>query len=163
MPNTGVLHAVMWVYRVDSWNAVSLPWAAFARARVFAGDSNRLFCHLSREIEIGVPTVDDRRSILLCHLSRLPHSLTPEDVTHAAAVTHGYVPSDIVGLCKEAAMAALRRRSAGGPPPCISSDDIAIALSKTSPSALREVAVDVPKVCVDPVRIRSLRYANCIF
>lgn len=104
-----------------------------------------------RELEVGIPTQEDRFDILSCHLAKLPHTLTDAAITRCAAVTHGYVAADLVSVCKEAAMAALRRRHSvdsveAASPLAITEPDIAVALTRTSPSALREVAVDVPKV-----------------
>ena len=106
-----------------------------------------------RELEVGIPTQEDRLDILSCHLAKLPHTLTDAAITRCAAVTHGYVAADLVSVCKEAAMAALRRRHGvdsidAASLLAITEPDIAIALTRTSPSALREVAVDVPKVRV---------------
>lgn len=103
-----------------------------------------------REVEIGVPSTLDRADILKLSFSKLPHALPDAVFAHLASSTHGYVAGDLIGLCKEAAMAALRRHlsdeagAAAGI--CITEADAHVALGRTGPSALREIAVDVPKV-----------------
>ncbi|GMH20221.1 hypothetical protein Nepgr_022062 [Nepenthes gracilis] len=64
---------------------------------------------LDREIEIGVPSPDQRLDILVTLLNRMEHSLTHDQIQQLAAVTHGFVGADLVSLCNEAAMVCLRR------------------------------------------------------
>jgi SpoVK/Ycf46/Vps4 family AAA+-type ATPase len=71
-------------------------------------------------------------------------------VDDLAAAAHGFVGADLTALCNEAAMAALRRaiRSAEVGPSSIfvGWDDFTAAKTVVRPSALREVAVEVPQV-----------------
>lgn len=89
-------------------------------------------------------------------------------VAELADAAHGFVPADLGALCNEAALAALRRRigaggggSAGaaaavaGPAAgqgqaglalCVTPADFAAAETRVRPSAMREVALEVPKV-----------------
>ena len=85
------------------------------------------------------------------------------DVTHLASVTHGFTGADLNALCREAAMAALRRQLPAmsldsGPISYealgaldVSMADFKEALSEVAPSGLREVAVEVPNVRWDEV------------
>lgn len=80
--------------------------------------TNRLDCiepalrrpgRLDREIEIGVPSVDQRCNILETLLDRMEHSLKEEQIKELAKVTHGFVGADLEALKNEAAMVCLRR------------------------------------------------------
>ncbi|XP_078434324.1 cam interacting protein 111 [Wolffia australiana] len=64
---------------------------------------------LDKEIEIGVPTRDQRLDILSGILSGMHHALSDEQIQSLALETHGFVGADLSALCNEAAMIALRR------------------------------------------------------
>ena len=110
-----------------------------------------------REIEIGVPDETGRKEILQIHTRGMPLS---DDVSldHMADETHGFVGADIESLTKEAAMKALRRYlpeidldEEDIPPSLIDRmiikrDDFRGALNEVSPSAMREVLVELPKM-----------------
>jgi len=96
---------------------------------------------LEREIEVGVPNVEEREQILQVHLSAIRHGLTAQDRKQLARRCHGYVGADLRSLCRSAARAALRAGKrevdlAG----CIE------ALPTVPPSALKELLVEVPEV-----------------
>ncbi len=110
-----------------------------------------------REIEIGVPDKDGRREILQVHTRGMPLS-DDIDIEQYAESTHGFVGADLASLTKEAAMNALRRIR---PELDLESDEIDAdvleslriterdmkeALKGISPSALREVFVEVPDI-----------------
>ena len=102
-----------------------------------------------REIEIGVPSALDRRQILVKVLSKVKHSLTELDIHDTADAAHGYVGADLVALCKEASLHAIKSHisSAIDPSPvCIHLEDLKYAVSVVQPSAMREVQLEVPKV-----------------
>ncbi|MFB6310267.1 MAG: CDC48 family AAA ATPase [Salinirussus sp.] len=115
-----------------------------------------------REIEIGVPDETGREEILQIHTRGMPLS---DDVTlsRLAEETHGFVGADIESLTKEAAMKALRRYlpeidldEEDIPPSLIDRmiikrEDFRGALNEVSPSAMREVLVELPKVDWDHV------------
>lgn len=63
-----------------------------------------------------------------------------------ADAAHGFVPADLGALCNEAALAALRRVRQGGAELHVTPQDFAVAETRVRPSAMREVAVEVPKV-----------------
>ncbi|KAJ6798888.1 calmodulin-interacting protein 111 [Iris pallida] len=64
---------------------------------------------LDREIEIGVPSPEQRLDILHILLRRINHSLNATDLQSLASATHGFVGADLAALCNEAAMVALHR------------------------------------------------------
>jgi transitional endoplasmic reticulum ATPase len=110
-----------------------------------------------REIAIGIPNERARLEILEIYARGMPLG---DDVELAdlAATAHGFTGADLNALCREAAMAALRRQlpelSLGsGPIPydalmamTVKMADFNEALSEVAPSGLREVAVEVPNV-----------------
>lgn len=115
-----------------------------------------------REIAIGIPNEKARREILDIYARGMPLDTTV-DLAELAAVTHGFTGADLNALCREAAMAALRRQL-----PTLAIDkgpiayealvamevamaDFEEALSDVAPSGLREVAVEVPNVRWDEV------------
>jgi AAA family ATPase, CDC48 subfamily len=115
-----------------------------------------------REIEIGVPDEGGREEILQIHTRGMPLS---DDVglDSLAEDTHGFVGADIESLTKEAAMKALRRYlpeidldESDIPPSLIDRmivkrEDFRSALGEVSPSAMREVLVELPKINWDHV------------
>ncbi|KAL2895819.1 hypothetical protein RDABS01_000817 [Bienertia sinuspersici] len=80
--------------------------------------TNRLECiepalrrpgRLDREIEIGVPSPDQRLDILTTVLGKMAHSLSFAQIQQLAVATHGFVGADLAALSNEAAMFCLRR------------------------------------------------------
>lgn len=114
-----------------------------------------------REIEIGVPDRDGRYEILQIHTRGMPLA-NDVNLENIADITHGFVGADMAGLCKEAAMHALRSIL-----PSISMDeeipaelleslnvkneDFHEALKTITPSAMREVFIEVPNVRWDDI------------
>ncbi|GMK56234.1 hypothetical protein CspeluHIS016_0300740 [Cutaneotrichosporon spelunceum] len=100
-----------------------------------------------REIEIGIPDAVGRKHILEILLSKMPNSLSPDDVTAIAARTHGYVGADLTSLVREAASVAITRwhASPSGEPE-LTHDDALATLPNIRPSAMREVFVETPTV-----------------
>ena len=110
-----------------------------------------------REIEIGVPDKSGRKEVLQIHTRAMP--LTDDvDLNSLASKTHGFVGADLEALCKEAAMASLRRLlpdfNLGDTRVSeellekikVTKDDFESALKKIEPSAMREVMVVTPNV-----------------
>jgi transitional endoplasmic reticulum ATPase len=106
-----------------------------------------------REIRVDPPDREGRREILAVHTRAMP--LGPDvDLAALAGETHGHVGADLAALCREAAMAALRRAgglSLTGPRLDLAAlrvegRDFQAALREVTPSALREVFVEVPDV-----------------
>ena len=115
-----------------------------------------------REIVIGIPDVVGRREVLEIHMRGMPLA-SSVDIDHLAAITHGFTGADLAALCREAAMASLRRLLPGMELDRLSltherlldievvMDDFVAALCEVEPSALREVLVEVPEVDWDDV------------
>ncbi|XP_004855003.1 spermatogenesis-associated protein 5 isoform X2 [Heterocephalus glaber] len=108
-----------------------------------------------KEIEIGVPNAQDRLDILQKLLQRVPHSLTKTELLQLANSAHGYVGADLKALCNEAGLCALRRvlRKQPNLPDGkvaglvkITLNDFLQGMNGIRPSAMREVAIDVPNV-----------------
>ncbi len=110
-----------------------------------------------REIEIGVPDKKGRKEILQIHSRGMPLA-KDVDLDYFASITHGFVGADLEALTKEAAMKALRRylpkfdlNEETIPTEVLESlevkkKDFEIALREINPSALREVAIEVPNI-----------------
>jgi transitional endoplasmic reticulum ATPase len=109
-----------------------------------------------REIEFGIPDRNERKEILQIHTRGMPLA-KDVDLDHLASITHGFVGADLEALAKEAAMKALRRylpkidmEQDEIPGEVLESlevrkEDFLEALKDVQPSALREVAVQIPK------------------
>jgi transitional endoplasmic reticulum ATPase len=106
-----------------------------------------------REIRFGAPDQKGRREILDVHSKAMPVA-ADVDLDHVASICHGYVGADLAALCREAAMAALRRigggeAGAGAFDPetlFVTSDDFEVGFAETRPSAMREFSADIPNV-----------------
>ncbi|XP_070769153.1 ATPase family gene 2 protein homolog A [Enoplosus armatus] len=108
-----------------------------------------------KELEVGVPGAAERADIFQKQLSFVPCSATTEELTQLADAAHGYVGADLAAVCKEAGLHALRRALGGSHQPSdqqltgtvtVTLQDLQWAMSVVKPSAMREVAIDVPKV-----------------
>ncbi|XP_064830018.1 ATPase family gene 2 protein homolog A [Oncorhynchus masou masou] len=108
-----------------------------------------------KELEVGVPSAAERADILRKLLTSVPCRLTPDEVTQLADGAHGYVGADLAAVCKEAGLHALRHALGSGSQPSdlqlmgtvtVTLQDLQWAMSEVKPSAMREVAIDVPKV-----------------
>ncbi|XP_030740650.1 ATPase family protein 2 homolog [Echinops telfairi] len=108
-----------------------------------------------KEIEIGVPNAEDRLDILQKLLRRVPHLLSEAELVQLANSAHGYVGADLKALCNEAGLCALRRVLKKQPdfPDSkvaglvkVTLNDFLKAMNDIRPSAMREVAIDVPNV-----------------
>jgi len=115
-----------------------------------------------REVEIGVPVKDARYEILQIHTRGMP--LTEGvDLKKLAAMTHGYTGADLAALGRETAMKALRRylpeinlEEERVPPNVLEKmeirmEDFAHAYKEITPTAMREVYIEVPTVHWDQV------------
>ncbi|XP_067386309.1 ATPase family gene 2 protein homolog A isoform X2 [Emydura macquarii macquarii] len=108
-----------------------------------------------KEIEIGIPSAQDRLDIFRKLLNKVPHLLTAMELVQLADSAHGYVGADLAALCKEAGLCALRRAlgeqanlldSEVAGSVMITLNDFLQGMNEVRPSAMREVAIDVPKV-----------------
>ncbi len=115
-----------------------------------------------REIEIKVPNEKGRREVFQIHTRNMPLD-KKISLKEFANITHGFVGADISAVCREAAMAALRRYL-----PQINLDseiidpelleqievtkaDFEEALKEVMPSGIREVFVEIPNVTWDQI------------
>lgn len=110
-----------------------------------------------REITINIPDKNSRLEILQIHTRGMPLA-KDVNLEKIAEITHGYVGADLAALCKEAAMACLRKMF----PKIdfqenylpyeilaeleVTMSDFAEAFREVEPSAIREVVVEVPDV-----------------
>jgi len=111
-----------------------------------------------REIFVGPPDMEGRLEILKIHTRGMPLSQEARDnLPEVARDTHGFVGADIMELCREAGLNALRRhigeRWAFLSHLDIALDDLGVvredflhALGRIRPSALREALTTVPEV-----------------
>ena len=110
-----------------------------------------------REIEIGIPDRNARREILQIHTRGMPLA-EDVDLSKLAEITRGYTGADLAALCREAAMKAIRRIlpsidfSEEKVPPeildklIVTMKDFFEAFKEITPTALREIEVEVPNV-----------------
>jgi transitional endoplasmic reticulum ATPase len=110
-----------------------------------------------REIELRVPDRDGRNEILQIHTRGMPLE-DDVDMDEVADITHGFVGADLAALCRESAMIALRRilpeldlEEQTIPQEVleklfVGNNDFMEALKSISPSALREVFIEVPDI-----------------
>jgi transitional endoplasmic reticulum ATPase len=119
-----------------------------------------------REIEFTVPDKKSREQILSIHTRGMPLEVEGKekvDLAYFASITHGFVGADLQALTKEAAMKALRRylpqidlEEETIPPEVleklkITQIDFVEGMKDVQPSALREVAIEVPNVKWDQI------------
>ena len=115
-----------------------------------------------REIEIGVPDKKSRHEILQIHTRGMPLA---EDVKleKLTDMTHGYTGADLAALSRETAMKALRRylpeinlEDERIPPSVLEKMDVRMedflnAYKEITPTAMREVYIEVPAVHWDEI------------
>src|SRR3954469_20933717 len=132
---------------VATTNRVDAVDAAFRRPGRF-----------DREIFIGPPDVAGRREILEVHTREMPLSHGAQKfLDEIAKRTHGFLGADLMELCRDAGLSAMRR-SAGNLADHraafriplqdlrVEQEDFETALSQIRPSALRETLISVPNV-----------------
>ena len=115
-----------------------------------------------REVEIGIPAKAGRNEIIQIHTRGMP--LT-EDVNlqRFSEITHGYTGADLEALSREAAMKALRRylpqidlEEKRIPHEVldqmvVNNEDFLDAFREITPTAMREVYIEVPNIPWDEV------------
>ena len=111
-----------------------------------------------REIYMGPPDQVGRLQILRIHTRGMP--LSPEAVASLEELsirTHGYVGADLMELCREAGLNAMRRQlgaqwnghsklSVALDRLIVEPQDLRFSLSRMRPSALRETLATVPEI-----------------
>ncbi|MFX1496413.1 MAG: CDC48 family AAA ATPase [Promethearchaeota archaeon] len=114
-----------------------------------------------REIEFGVPNMKGRKEIFQIHTRGMPLE-DDVDLDNYAEISYGFVGADIMAVCREAAMFALRKIlpkiNLDEPIPSkiiqelkIKNDDFMQAINMIEPSAMREVMVEIPNVTWDDI------------
>ncbi len=110
-----------------------------------------------REIEIGVPDKTGRHEVLQIHTRGMPLA-EGVDLVHLSRMSHGFTGADLAALCRETAMKALRRylpqinlEEERVPPSVlekmeIKMEDFLNAYKEITPTAMREVYIEVPTV-----------------
>ncbi|MFQ5998085.1 MAG: CDC48 family AAA ATPase [Candidatus Bathyarchaeia archaeon] len=121
-----------------------------------------------REIEIGVPDKEGRYEILLIHTRGMPlkdkeKEADKVDLKKLSEISHGYTGADMAALCREAAMKALRRylpdmnlEEERVPASVLQSmeitmEDFMFAYREITPTAMREVYIEVPNIRWDDI------------
>ena len=115
-----------------------------------------------REIEIGVPDKQGRYEVLQIHTRGMPLA-KDVDLKKLSEMTHGYTGADVSALGRETAMKALRRylpqinlEEERVPPSVlekmeVTMDDFANAYKEVTPTAMREVYIEIPTVHWDDI------------
>ncbi|GAB0087001.1 spermatogenesis-associated protein 5 [Sergentomyia squamirostris] len=98
--------------------------------------SGRLDCTM----EIPVPTPAQREDILRKMFENIPNALTDEEIGKFSQVTHAFVGADLSSLVGKAIGRASQRDSP------VTASDVNWALTSVTPSAMKEVQVEVPNV-----------------
>jgi transitional endoplasmic reticulum ATPase len=110
-----------------------------------------------REIEISVPDKQGRHEVLQIHTRGMPLA-EDVDLNKLSAMTHGYTGADLSALSRETAMKALRRylpqinlEEERIPPAVlekmeVTMDDFLGAYKEVTPTAMREVYIEVSTV-----------------
>ncbi len=123
-----------------------------------------------REIYIGPPDSEGRLEILRIHTREMPLDREAEEfLPEVAARTHGFVGADLLELCREAGLSALRRQGSALSDPGVrrprrlphlrvDRQDFEEAMERVRPSALREALLQVPTVRWEDVG--GLRYVK---
>ncbi len=117
-----------------------------------------------REVFIGPPGEEGRYEILQIHTREMPITRGGLDhLRHIAAVTHGFVGADLMELCREAGLNALRRQGGAlgdyrnafrldkGIDLVVEAVDFDAAVARIRPSGLREALVATPRVSWDEI------------
>ena len=115
-----------------------------------------------REIEIGVPDKKGRYEIVQIHTRGMPLA-EDVDLKKLSEMSHGYTGADQAALCRETAMKALRRylpqinlEDERIPPSVLEKmevkmEDFMNAYKEVTPTAMREVYIEVPTVHWDDI------------
>ncbi|ENN74523.1 hypothetical protein YQE_08847, partial [Dendroctonus ponderosae] len=117
----------------------------------------RRFGRFDREIDIGIPDATGRLEILRIHTKNMKLA-DDVDLEQIAAETHGHVGADLASLCSEAALQQIREKmdlidleddqidAEVLNSLAVTMENFRYAMTKSSPSALRETVVEVPNV-----------------
>jgi transitional endoplasmic reticulum ATPase len=115
----------------------------------------RRFGRFDREIDIGIPDATGRLEVLRIHTKNMKLA-DDVDLEQIAAESHGHVGADLASLCSEAALQQIREKmdlidleddqidADVLNSLAVSMENFRYAMTKSSPSALRETVVEVP-------------------
>lgn len=115
----------------------------------------RRFGRFDREIDIGIPDATGRLEVLRIHTKNMKLA-DDVDLEQIAAETHGHVGADLASLCSEAALQQIREKmdlidleddkidAEVLASLAVTMENFRYAMTKSSPSALRETVVEVP-------------------
>ncbi|XP_011148576.1 spermatogenesis-associated protein 5 isoform X2 [Harpegnathos saltator] len=112
------------------------------------------------EFEVYVPTPNMRLEILTKLTSKIPNTLSDQNLEGLSLNTHGFVGADLHGLCSKAIFSAVKRQERNAllkhaekgehvsfdTEPIVTIQDFNCALTTTKPSAMKEILVEVPNV-----------------
>ncbi|XP_012236741.1 ATPase family protein 2 homolog isoform X1 [Bombus impatiens] len=103
---------------------------------------------IDKEFEIHVPTTNMRAEIFKKMLSKIPNTLSLEDIQNIAFVTHGFVGADLYGLCSQAVLNAVKCQQKTNTDLSlkVTISNFEHALTVTKPSAMKEVLIEVPNI-----------------
>ncbi len=113
-----------------------------------------------REIYVGPPDAAGRLEVLEIHSREMPLTEAAIDyMPEVARRSPGFVGADLMEVCREAGLTALRRKTGGiwkegavSPADLmVDKEDFESALQRIQPSAIREVLVTVPDVTWDDI------------
>jgi transitional endoplasmic reticulum ATPase len=111
-----------------------------------------------REIFVGPPNEAGRREVLTIHTREMPLSNSAQGfLGEVARRAHGFVGADLMELCRDAGLSALRRSTLNLEDPIaafklspqdlrVEREDFETALSQVHPSAMRETLISIPEV-----------------
>ena len=99
-----------------------------------------------QEIEISILSATERIEILKKILPKFRHSVTESEIERMAKDCHGYVGNDLLAVCKEAGLHALKRNAQGDGTAVINFNDLKFGKDRVSPSPMKEVVIQVPEV-----------------
>ncbi|XP_073813909.1 transitional endoplasmic reticulum ATPase TER94 isoform X2 [Musca autumnalis] len=115
----------------------------------------RRFGRFDREIDIGIPDATGRLEVLRIHTKNMKLA-DDVDLEQIASETHGHVGADLASLCSEAAMQQIREKmdlidleddkidAEVLASLAVTMENFRYAMTKSSPSALRETVVEIP-------------------
>ncbi|XP_003741894.1 ATPase family protein 2 homolog [Galendromus occidentalis] len=95
-----------------------------------------------REIEITIPSSDERLEILKLSLRDMPHDVTDLELTEVTLSLHGYTGANIETLVREALATSMRDPGEI----CIRAGHLKQAVKVVRPLEMRDVVLEIPKV-----------------
>jgi transitional endoplasmic reticulum ATPase len=117
----------------------------------------RRFGRFDREIDISIPDSQGRLEILKIHTKNM-RLADDVDLEQVANESHGYVGADLASLCSEAALQQIREKmelidleddtidAEVLNSLAVTMENFRFAMSKNTPSALRETVVETPNI-----------------